>query len=254
MKKLRSWGCRFIKPFTSSGKSAYLESKALGIEGMRAQHTARLYSRGPEEGSMLALTFDDGPNPDVTPLLLDVLKRYGAKATFFLIGREAISHRDLAQRILEEGHDLGNHTMNHVRCSDESERVLFRQVQDAQDAIRQATGQEALWFRPPFGDLDEGQLHLPMRSGLRTVFWTQKIRDWENANETEIIRQMQSVLHPGSVLALHEKFDSVARALEPILQEMDKRGLRSVGLKELLHIDTASSVKAAVSPSGRINV
>lgn len=228
-----SWSYRFIKPVIPGGKSAYFEAKALAREGLQVQEKEKLFAAGPSHRKQVALTFSDGPHPEITPAILDVLKAGGVHATFFLIGREALSNAGLARKIVDAGHEVGNHTMNHVMCSSESERELARQIQDAQDAIRFATNKEALWFRPPFGDLDEIQRHLPTQCGLKTVYWTHKIRDWENDDEASILRQMTKGLKPGAIFALHEKRPCVATALEKILVELKKRDLKPVTLSEL---------------------
>lgn len=224
---------RLAKPVVPGGRSAYLEAKALAKEGLKVQRREKLYAAGPDHRKFVALTFSDGPHPEVTPSILDVLKSAGVRATFFMIGREALSNTDLAKRVVDEGHEVGNHTMNHVRCSGESERELARQIQDAQDAIRFATRKEARWFRAPFGDFDEIQRHLPAQCGLDTVFWTRKVRDWETDDEVSILRQMKKGMKPGAIFALHEKRPCVAVALEQILVELEQRDLEPVTLTEL---------------------
>jgi len=228
-----SWFYRLAKPFSAGGRSAYLEAKSLAGQGTDAQRHENLYCHGPTSKRQIAITFNDGPNPEVTPALLKILKAHQISATFFLIGREALSHVDLAKQLVEEGHVVGNHTMNHVKCSEESERELFRQIQDAQDAIRFASGEEALWFRPPYGDFDEAQLHLPSQNGLSTVYWSLKIKDGDHDTADGIVKKVESSLAPGAILSLHENSSKLMEAMEPILQAIQSADLKPVTLSKM---------------------
>lgn len=231
------WMYRMSKPFVSGGKTAFLEARALSRLGLKAQRAAGVFSSGDPRRAQVALTFNDGPHPDVTPMILDVLESFSCRGTFFLIGREVIEHNRLAHEIVRRGHELGNHTMNHVKCAEESERECLRQIQNAQDTIRISTGVEAKWFRPPFGNLDEMQLHIPAQSGLKTVFWTKKIKDWECDDARALVREMSRQYVPGAIFALHEKLTAVPQALEAMLKEIHKRNLQPVTLSELFARD-----------------
>lgn len=228
-----AWFYRLAKPFSPGGRSAFLEAKSLAREGGKAQQREHLFCSGPTANKLIALTFNDGPNPDVTPQLLKILKVHDVKATFFLIGREALSQVDLARQIISEGHEVGNHTMNHVRCSEEPERELFRQIQDGQDAIRFASGEEARWFRPPFGDFDEAQLHLPFRSGLSTIYWTTKIDQNADDPAHQIVRFFKQGLKPGAIFSLHEKHANILEALEPMIEAAKAAELKPVTLSDM---------------------
>jgi len=222
-----------VKPFSAGGRSAYLEAKSLARQGVQAQQKEHLFCRGPVRKRHIALTFNDGPNPEITPGLLEILEKYQVPATFFLIGREALSQVGLTKEVVKAGHEVGNHTMNHVKCSEESERELFRQIQDAQDAIRFASGEEARWFRPPFGDFDESQLHLPFRSGLSTVYWTTKIKDRESDDSNAIVKQIKSGLAPGAILSLHEKRTCVVEAMKAVIHAIQAADLKPVTLSQM---------------------
>ncbi|MEM6886236.1 MAG: polysaccharide deacetylase family protein [Verrucomicrobiota bacterium] len=228
-----AWCYRLAKPFSAGGRSAFLEAKSLAKEGVKAQQREHLFCQGTHKNRHVAITFNDGPNPEVTPGILKALKAHDVPATFFLIGREALSHVTLAKRLVKEGHEVGNHTMNHVKCSEEPERELFRQIQDAQDAIRFASGEEARWFRPPYGDFDEAQMHLPSRSGLSTVFWTSKVKDWEKDDADAIIKQVKAGLAPGAIFSLHEKRSCVGDAMGGILEAIKAADLKPVTLSQM---------------------
>ncbi|MEM1158476.1 MAG: polysaccharide deacetylase family protein [Verrucomicrobiota bacterium] len=233
MGSVPAWCYRLAKPFSTGGHSALLEARSLAAEGVESQRREHLFCQGSSKKRHIAITFNDGPHPEVTPDLLELLQQYQMPATFFMIGREALSHVELAKQLTRNGHEVGNHTMNHVRCSEESERELFRQIQDAQDAIRFASGEEARWFRPPFGDFDEAQLHLPFRSRLSTVYWTTKVKDWEEDDAGAIVRQVKQGLAPGAIISLHEKNSCVVDAMKQILEDIQAADLKPVTLSEM---------------------
>jgi peptidoglycan-N-acetylglucosamine deacetylase len=139
----------------------------------------------------LAITFDDGPNPAITPKLLDLLDRYKAKATFFLVGKYVREAPALAKEIITRGHLVGNHTETHPNlffCGPEETRSeLLR----CSEAIGQATWEEPRWFRPPFGFRSPwlGQIALSYR--MRTVLWTQLPGDWRAKPANWLIERMK---------------------------------------------------------------
>lgn len=142
----------------------------------------------------LAITFDDGPNPAITPKLLDLLDRYKAKATFFLVGKYVREAPALAKEIIARGHLVGNHTETHPNlffCGPEETRgELLR----CSEAIGQATWEEPRWFRPPFGFRSPwlGQIALNYR--MRTVLWTQLPGDWRAKSANWLIERLKPIV------------------------------------------------------------
>ena len=120
--------------------------------------------RGPRSKREIALTFDDGPDPEQTPRILDILAAHGARATFFLIGARAARWATLVRRIAEAGHDLGNHTWSHRSLWLSGPRETARQVRDGHDAIAEAAGAPPRFFRPPWG-----MTNLALFGELRTL-------------------------------------------------------------------------------------
>lgn len=141
----------------------------------------------------LALTFDDGPNPAITPKLLDVLDRYQAKATFFLVGRHVRESPALVREIPARGHLLGNHTDTHPNlffCGPEETRTeLLR----CSEAIGQATWEEPRWFRPPFGFRSPWLGALAQQQRMHTVMWTLLPGDWKEKPADWLINRMKPI-------------------------------------------------------------
>lgn len=141
----------------------------------------------------LALTFDDGPNPALTPRLLDLLDRYHAKATFFLVGKYVRTSPALVKETAARGHLLGNHTDSHPNlffCGPEETRIeLLR----CTEAIQQAAWLEPSWFRPPFGFRSPWVGELAHRQGMRTVMWSLLPGDWRPKPADWLVARMQPI-------------------------------------------------------------
>jgi peptidoglycan/xylan/chitin deacetylase (PgdA/CDA1 family) len=179
------------------GVPAGLAAGLAGVTTYGAVHArAQLFGRTifrTDQARKLALTFDDGPNPAITPKLLDQLERNQAKATFFLVGRYVRESPGLAKEILARGHAIGNHTDTHPNlffCGPEETRTeLLR----CSEAIGQATWEEPRWFRPPFGYRSPWLGEIALRYRMRTVMWTLIPGDWR-ANPAEwLIDRMKPI-------------------------------------------------------------
>jgi len=141
----------------------------------------------------LAITFDDGPNPAITPKLLDLLDRYNAKATFFVIGRFVRECPELVKEIVARGHSVGNHTELHPNlfwCTPIQIRIELRLCHDA---IRNVLGTPSKWFRPPFGMRNPWVIPAARELGCRTVMWTLIPGDWREKPAEWLIPRMRPI-------------------------------------------------------------
>jgi peptidoglycan/xylan/chitin deacetylase (PgdA/CDA1 family) len=141
----------------------------------------------------LAITFDDGPNPAITPKLLALLAKHNAKATFFLVGKFVRECPDLTGEILARGHTLGNHTETHPNLFLCGPRKTEEELTCCADAIRQAAGVEPRWFRPPFGFRSPWLHDIVKRQGMRTVMWTLIPGDWRVKPAEWLIKRMNPI-------------------------------------------------------------
>ena len=187
----------------------------------------------------LALTFDDGPNPTTTPALLDLLDRYDARATFFLIGSYVRACPDLAAEIARRGHQLGNHTDTHPNLLWRSPAQIFDEFARCSLAILRATGQRPTLMRPPYGYRGPQVHAVARRAELDPpVMWSKTARDWTAQSVDRLIRRLESVrpgdivlLHDGSYRALGADCSHTVQALEHWLPRWRRRGLRFVSLE-----------------------
>jgi peptidoglycan/xylan/chitin deacetylase (PgdA/CDA1 family) len=181
--------------------------------------------------SCLALTFDDGPDPEVTPSVLKILSRHNAKATFFLIGVHVPGNEQVVRRIHRGGHEIGNHSWSHQDLSKLSPAAIEKDIARAQNVIT-ATGVPApRLFRPPYGAIDSVvRSHIPMT----VVSWNIDPEDWR-ADTPEIIDHVLTHAKPGAIIDLHDIYPETAHALESILQELERR-YHFVTVSELLSL------------------
>jgi peptidoglycan/xylan/chitin deacetylase (PgdA/CDA1 family) len=169
--------------------------------------------------NQLAITFDDGPNPAITPKLLDLLARHNAQATFFVIGRFVRECTGLTKEIAARGHLLANHTQTHPNLIWMSPSAVRDELKRCQSTLQAATGNEAKYFRPPYGFRNPWVVSTARELGMQTVMWTLIPGDWRARSTEWLARRMQpiaqhaegsSVHGMGDVLCLH---DGAHRAL-----------------------------------------
>jgi peptidoglycan/xylan/chitin deacetylase (PgdA/CDA1 family) len=181
---------------------------------------------------VVALTFDDGPDPGVTPRVLDLLDGKGAHATFFVVGERGAAQRPLLQEIVRRGHRLGNHTWSHPnRFFFLPPRALRAQIARTQDLLAEVTGEPPLWFRAPAGIRSPILEPLLARAGLRLASWTRRAFDTVERNPETVARRLTRGLRGGDVLLLHDGGNAaVLEALPRVLAALAATGLRGVPL------------------------
>lgn len=153
---------------------------------------------------VVALTFDDGPNPDATPLILDTLREKGVKATFFVLGSHAERWPDLVLRISQEGHQLGNHGYFHRKLQFKSPFYVSRDIRLGIRAIKRAGAPAPRYFRAPHGFRSPWTTPIASSYGERTVGWSLGVWDSDRPGVDEIVRRTLEGVSPGSIILLHD--------------------------------------------------
>lgn len=180
---------------------------------------------------VIALTFDDGPDPVYTPQVLQVLGQAGVTATFFMIGWEANDYPDLVRQVAGAGDGVGNHTWNHVDLTGLSPAGLPAQVDRTTQLLDSLTGRRVTCIRPPQGHLNPGVESELSGRGLATVLWDDDPRDWTRPGTGTIIRRVLSEAQPGAIVELHDgggdRSETVA-ALPVIIAALRAQGYRFV--------------------------
>ena len=160
--------------------------------------------RIPSDHKVVALTFDDGPNPDATPLILDTLKNKGVRATFFILGSHAERWPDLVRRISAEGHQIGNHGYFHRKLHFKSPFYVSRDIRLGLRAIKRAGAPAPRYFRAPHGFRSPWTTPIARAYGERTVGWSLGVYDSDRPGVDEIVKRTLEGVTPGSIVLLHD--------------------------------------------------
>jgi peptidoglycan/xylan/chitin deacetylase (PgdA/CDA1 family) len=140
----------------------------------------------PRRPGEIALTFDDGPNPEWTPRLLDILARHNVKATFFMLGKFAVAQPELVRRVATEGHVVGDHSWSHPKLSRCPAKRILEELRRTKDTIEQIVGSPLKFFRPPFGARRPAVFRIARELGLEPVLWNAMTNDWSEPSAEKI--------------------------------------------------------------------
>lgn len=187
----------------------------------------------PPESKKVALTFDDGPHPLTTPLMLAALRRADVKATFFVVGEGMKHYPQLAARIRQEGHHLANHSENHHNLTRISSDDFPIEIDEGFSSISRAGAQTRL-FRPPGGGLNHAAIEYLHRDGATLGWWSNNVGDWAPQPAWKIVYGVTNALRAGDIILLHDAATSTPQAVPAIVKEARKRGLDFVVMPETL--------------------
>jgi peptidoglycan/xylan/chitin deacetylase (PgdA/CDA1 family) len=191
----------------------------------------------------VAITVDDGPDPDVTPKVLDLLDAHGARATFFCIGEQAERHADLCREIVARGHSVQNHTQRHSHMFAFSGPAAFaREIDHAQQTLTRITGQRPMFFRAPAGFRNLFLAPVLHRLNLQLVSWTRRGYDTVRSNPDDVLKRLTRRLGAGDILVLHDSSaertpsgrPAMLKVLPELLRRIDAAGLHSVTLPQAM--------------------
>ncbi|WP_328958046.1 polysaccharide deacetylase family protein [Kitasatospora purpeofusca] len=153
---------------------------------------------------VVALTIDDGPDPRHTPTVLALLEQYGIRATFFLIGENAVEHPDLVREIAARGHHLANHTWTHPDLRHLSEAKVREELERTSELLHRTTGKAPTWFRAPGGDWSPASLKVSADLGMRPMAWSVDPRDWARPGTVVITDRILKDVRPGAIVLNHD--------------------------------------------------
>jgi len=210
--------------------------------GVRSQWLGHTEWHGRRDTGAVALTFDDGPSRD-TERILDVLGKHNVTASFFMIGRQVESFPGIAQRVLAEGHEAGNHSYSHPIYLYHRASLIHKELERTQAVISETTGIRPRFARPPCGVRTPAYFAATRSLGLRTVQWDVAGFDWKRRSAKQIARDVLGGVRAGSIVLLHDgdsegKRDrqETASALPLIIDGLHDKGLRVAPLNELLSV------------------
>lgn len=217
-----------------------------GHESMEGAEGARRQRQIASGAKLVALTFDDGPWPASTEAILSALEREDVPATFFMLGLQAKRYPRIARLVSTAGHQVGNHTYSHSQLSALSGADAWKDIQWGQKAILKATGHPAVWFRPPYGDVDTRSLNVARQLSQRVVMWTVDSRDWERPGADVISGNVLRAVRPGAIVLMHDGGGDRAQtvqALPGIIRELKRRGYVFVTIDELVSVNPPATKK-----------
>ena len=200
---------------------------------------SNLYVSNRSAQKCVALTFDDGPHPKYTPMILDILEKYNAKATFFVIGKNAKEYPEIIRDEHDRGHEIGNHTYSHPDLRKISAQDFLEEIQKTSQVIFDITGETPKLFRPPGGYLNNDIVKEVLESDSKAVLWSwrQDTKDWSCPNADCIVSGVIENLSDGDIILFHDYNSGnspTPQALEKILENLSKEGYKFVTVSELM--------------------
>ncbi len=194
----------------------------------------------PMKEKLIALTFDDGPNPVTTPKILDLLAANEVKSTFFVIGKRMDQYPDVVRREAKEGHEVANHTYSHLYLNQRiSKQRLAEELARTEEQIVKLTGKHSSWFRPPGGFFNDSVIRTAREHGYTMVLWSwhQDTKDWSSPGTRKIVDRVLNNVRNGDIILFHDHVAGsmqTVQALETILPELRRRGYKMVTVSELI--------------------
>ncbi len=232
-----AFGSLFLLLGVSAFYLARYHYRNLGI------HVKR-FAKGPTQMRVIALTFDDGPDPRYTPAILDILDQFNVKATFFMVGTHVARNPDLAHQVAQRGHEIGSHTYTHRNLLGLARPTLMVEVAKNQNTIERAVGRRPTLFRPPRGLYDNNLGAILEKEGLTLVMWSRSSVDWSEPGPEAVVRNVLTKVQNGDVILFHDSGDlvgstggsrlSTVEALPTIISELKRRGYTFVTITEMM--------------------
>lgn len=216
------------------------KQKAMINNNISKKYGDIIIKKGNENKKMIALTFDDGPDEDFTPQILDILKKYNAKATFFVVGQKVGWNPEIVKRAHKEGHEIGNHTFTHINICKSSNEQIRKEIMETQEIIKKETGKEPTLFRPPYRAINETLFDIIKSDHMKVVLWSDlDTKDWSNPGVYNIVKIIEEKAENGTIILLHDynkirnNKSQTIQALEKIIPKMQSLGYEFVTIPEI---------------------
>ncbi|PON02029.1 hypothetical protein BJH90_04620 [Bacillus halotolerans] len=189
---------------------------------------------------VIALTFDDGPNPATTNQILDSLKKYEGHATFFVLGSRVQYYPETLKRMLKEGNEVGNHSWSHPLLTRLSVKEAVKQINDTQDIIEKISGYRPTLVRPPYGGMND-----ELRSKLKmdVALWDIDPEDWKDRNKNTIVNRVMSHAADGKTILIHDIYGTSADAADEIIKRLTDQGYQLVTVTQLEEVKKQREAK-----------
>ena len=197
----------------------------------------KVYRSVETEKKQIALTFDDGPHPSLTPKILQILAKYNIPATFFMVGQNVINYPNAAKQVILAGHEVGNHTFTHPHIANLSEKAIFDEIGRCEDALEELCEYRPHLLRTPQGALTPSLERCLADDDYILVLWSLDTRDWDNKSTACIVRTVLENIKAGDIILMHDYIgynSKTPEALEQIIPKLLAEGYEFVTVSELL--------------------
>jgi len=194
---------------------------------------------------LVALTFDDGPSLAWTPQILEALKKAQVKATFFMIGEHVKKYPQIAKAVAEEGHEIGNHTYDHHVLIYYKMDELEKEINDAQNTIKEVTGVTPKYFRPPKAWLNDSEKKKIEEMGYKIILWSLNSKDWVTFHDKQITSYILRHIRPGDIILFHDSGgvftieggdrSQTVKTIPRLVRKLKEKGYKFVTVTELLN-------------------
>jgi peptidoglycan/xylan/chitin deacetylase (PgdA/CDA1 family) len=196
----------------------------------------------------IALTFDDGPHPQMTERLLALLANEKVSATFFVVGKMADRYPYLVQEISAGGHEVSNHSYNHIRFSTLSPHDVVSELSRTRDVIRRLTGKDSTFFRPPGGHYSKASVRAASRAGFHMVLWSTITKDVEGASTRAISFRILHGAQDGAIILMHSGIQNTLEALPEVIATLRAQGYEFVTVSTLMNRTAPARLQPAPLP------
>lgn len=209
------------------------------LSGTAARFPGTFFYKGPKNGLRAALTFDDGPDAVATSRVLDLLKKHGVRATFFLLGRNMPGHDEIVKRTVSEGHTVANHTMSHTDLRTLTEEQVYNELTSLENEIYNITGQRTALMRPPYGFVNDDNIRQLSEMGYKVIKWSVDTKDWRDMDIDKVLINTIPNLRDGSIILMHDYLSQsvTLEVLPEIIRSLKSQGYTFVTVDELLGVN-----------------
>ncbi|MFG1707953.1 polysaccharide deacetylase family protein [Nonomuraea sp. M3C6] len=202
-----------------------------------------------EQVKCIALTFDDGPG-QYAGTLLDTLKKYHAKATFFLEGQYVKSRPAYVKRMAAEGHELGNHSYSHPDFTKSEAGTIRNEIKKTQDAVKKAAGVEPKLLRPPYGLADLQVSDIAAEFGMPMILWTAGSEDWSSKNVQAIQKKTLEVAKPNGIILMHDWVKQTVDGMPALIKTLQNKGYHLVTVSDIIKDENLEPGDVFPRPAG----
>ncbi len=243
-------GCRTPAPESTAASTRELATSAETASVPERPRPEEIqYGRIEVDGPWIAITFDDGPDPELTGQLLDILKERNVPATFFVLGQRAAANRHHLERMIADGHEIGNHSWDHPYLDRLETDLVFQQLERTNEAIEAVTDRPTSLMRPPYGatnpDLNEW---INERFGMKIILWSIDSYDWRGFTSDRIRDVILEGIHPGAIVLAHDPQPATIAAMPETLDALIEMGYQFVTVTHLLALGNQADGTSAIDP------